>query len=225
MRRLLLLGLLVLSAAPAHATLPESSTAEGTLGSIAMPPASPAEERSRALAAPITFHSKGVIKAVLLRFDRELKIRMEAVREGQTLKAVDTTVVDIVHGHKRFHGVLPVTARGTLSGASEEHLVNASNIWNITPEIREKLKAGSGPITVPGRVDLEGALKGVTLIHSLVSANPLKIETKTDSNDGDVHFTTVSTMAEDGLPLKADTTGTVKKGPLDVDVTIHLTRE
>ena len=215
----------MLCGAPVHAAMPDASASDATLGSVAMPAASPLEERSHAFTAPISFHSKGVIKAVMFRFDRELKIRMEPVREGEALKAVDTTVVDVAHGNKRYHGVLPVTARGTLSGAKEEHLVNATNIWNITPEIREKLKAGSGPITVAGRIDTEGTLRGVTLTHSLASAKPLKIQTKTDSNDGDVHFSTLTTMAEDGLPLKADTTGTVKKGPVDVDVTIHLTRE
>jgi len=218
--------LLILLAAAARGADPVPSTDNATMGALAVPPA-PSEERSRAFTGPVHFHSKGTIKALLIKMDRDLRIAMEPVREGGRLTAVDTTVVDVAHGNKRYHGVLPLTARGTLM-ASEPHLINATNIWSITPEIREKLKAGGGPIRVPGRVDTDGELRGVMCTHRFAGLDAdglVQVETATESNDGELHFKTLITLAADGLPLHGVTTGTIKKGPVEVDVNVHLTRE
>lgn len=195
------------------------------LGSAALPPL---EERSRAFSHAVHFRSRGTISAMVFTLKRDMKIAMVPVRAEGRLTALDTTVVDVAGGGKRWHAVLPLSPRGTVS-TREPKLINATNILGIDPRLRGHLVAGRGPFRVQGQIEAEGALREVTITHQLASPpqgdGTVVIESITESEDGGINLETFSTIAPDGLPLHAETSGTVKKGPLDVGVAIHLTRE
>lgn len=197
-----------------------------TLGSMALP-RSPVEERAQAFPGTVSFRSRGTITALFVKMKRDMKIEMSPVRAGDALTAMDTTVTDIAGGGKQWRATLPMSKRGTLH-ATEPKLINATNILGIDPAMRERLKSGGKPITVNGQIETEGALKPVTITHSLASAKDdgsCVIKSVTESEEHGIALETLSTMAPDGLPLHAETSGTVKKGPIDVGVEIRLTRE
>lgn len=221
--RLIFAAFCTVMLAPAFAA---GALEEATLGSMALP-RSPVEERTQAFSGPISFRSRGTITALFVKMKRDMKIQMAPVHEGERLSAMDTTVTDIAGGGKQWRATLPLSKRGTLS-ATEPKLINATNILGIDPAMRERLKAGGKPITVNGQIETEGVLKPVTITHSLASANDdgtCVIESVTESEEHGIALRTLSTMAKDGLPEHAETSGTVKKGPIDVGVEIRLTRE
>ena len=213
-------------ATAALAELPRPSTQDATLGAIALP--GPLAERSRALTTPIHFRSRGTITALFVKMNRDIKIAMAPVRTGNELTALDTTVLDLAGGNKRYHGVLPFSPEGTVH-ADAPKLVNATNILNLHPALREQLRTGAGPVEATGMIETDGVLRPVHITHALETASDqdgnIVLRSTTVSDDEAVHFTTMTTMAPDGLPLHAETTGTVAKGPIDVAVDIRLTRE
>lgn len=208
-----------------------AATEDAALGAIAVRPVaklSPLEERSRAFPGTIRFRSRGTVTAVILKMKRDMKIELTPVRDEGRLTGLDTTVIDVAGGGKRWQAVLPMSARGTIK-ATEPKLVNASNILGIDPRIREHLKSGGKPLTVATQIETEGALRDVSITHRLAGPpqrdGTVVIESLTTSEDGGINLRTASTMAPDGLPLQAETSGTVRKGPINVDVAIKLTRE
>lgn len=210
-----------------------AATADAVMGSVALPASkggtlSPLAERDLAFADTVRFRSKGTVTAMFIKMKRDMKIEMSPVRVSEQLTAMDTTVTDVAGGGKQWKATLPMSARGTLK-STEPKLINATNILGIDPVIRERLKGGGKPITINGHVEIEGALKPVSITHRYIGrgkeAGTHVIESVTENEDAGIAFKTLSTMAPDGLPLHAETSGTVKKGPIDVAVAIQLTRE
>ena len=186
------------------------------------------EERAQAFTGVRCYRSRGTITALFVKMKRDIKVRFEPVRRGDTLTAVDTTLTDVAGGGKQWHGVLPLSAHGTLT-PSEPKLINATNILFIDPVIRERLKAGGKPITVAGQLEADGVRRSATVTHRLVGTpaadGSVVVESVTENEDAGIALTTLSTIGKDGLPLHAETSGTVRKGPINVGVEIQLTRE
>jgi hypothetical protein len=188
----------------------------------------PMEERSRAFVKALKFTSKGQMRALLFKMDRDLRITLEPVREGEALTAVDAHVLDVANGGKTYEGRLDLTPRGSLK-TDVPQLINTANIVLVDPVIRAALVKGEGPVVTHGQIETAGAVRLVEFTHSIVGEpaddGSMQVETKTATDDGKVNLKTITTLAPDGLPWLAETTGTVKKGPVDVNVNLKLTRD
>jgi len=169
MRALSLALLVTLSALPAAA----EPTEEASHGAIALSQPrstlSPLDERAQAFTGPVKYRSRGTVTALYIKMKREMDIELVPVMKEGQLASIDTTVVDVAGGGKRWRADLPVTPRGTIR-ASEPKLVNATNILNIDPRLRERLKSGEGPIVMPGQIETEGHLRDVKITHRLADA-------------------------------------------------------
>jgi len=216
---------LLLAAAPQEASAPapdESVAAEEQRS------APPVAQRANAFKQPVRFRSKGQAKALMFKFNRDLKILMSPVKKEGKFSAVAATVQDLAHGGKPVTGVLELTRSGTLRAHSPQ-LVNVSNIVAIDPVIRAELLKSEGPFTAKGQIETNGTVRIVDFSHRRVGDvaddGSMQVESTTTSLDGKVKMVTVSTLAPDGLPWLADTNGTIKKGPVNINVKIRLTRE
>lgn len=208
-----------------EAAKPEPVVAEAP----AAPALAPAQaERLKAFAkGPLKFTSIGKVKAFMIKMDRNLEYTLEPVQSGDK-PAVAVTMIDHANGDKVVTGELDVTKNGALR-AHDLPLTNACNIGSIDPTVRRKLLASSEPVTSKGHMEVNGNLQAIEATHTregdVASDGSMKVRSTTESADGKVHLTTITELAADGLPTLAETTGTIAKGPINLNVNLKLTRE
>lgn len=184
-------------------------------------------ERLSAFAhGPLVFTSIGQVKALVVKFERNLVYEMRPILKNDEVNAVAITMTNRADGDAVTRGRLDVTERGTLR-ASTPKLINACNIGSIDPVARAKLLAGER-VTTRGQMEISGTVHAITAKHArrgpVGKDQTMQVESESESADGGVHLTTVTTLAPDGLPLSADTTGTIAKGPLKLNLTLELRR-
>jgi len=188
----------------------------------------PVDLRVRALAKPLKFHSKGFWKAVLVKFDRDFHITLSAVKKDDKLSGVAAHIVDHAHGDTVIKGVLDVTVNGALRSKRPE-LLSAANVGAIDPVLRQRLLRSSGPFKGKGQIEVQGEARIVDLVHRRIGEvaddDSMRIETTSTTLDGKSKLVTTVTLAPDGFPWLAETTGTIAKGPVNVEIYVKLTRE
>lgn len=200
---------------------------------VAEAPAAPAlapaqAERLKAFAkGPLKFTSIGKVKAFMIKMDRNLEYTLEPVQSGDK-PAVAVTMIDHANGDKVVTGELDVTKNGALR-AHDLPLTNACNIGSIDPTVRKQLLASSDPVTSKGQMEVNGNIQSIEATHTregdVAPDGSMKVRSTTESADGKVHLTTITELAADGLPTLAETTGTIAKGPINLNVNLKLTRE
>lgn len=175
----------------------------------------------------LVFTSVGQIKALVVKFERNLLYELAPILKNGEVNAVAITMVNRADGNAITRGRLDVTDRGTFHTRTPK-LVNACNIGTIDPGCRAKLIAG-GTATTRGQMEISGTVHTITATHTRVGDvgkdRTMQVQSEAESADGSVHLSTATTLAADGLPLSAETTGTIAKGPLKLNVTLKLTRE
>ena len=210
--------------AEAEAAAPEAAAPVSPL------PKAPAQrERLSAFAkGPLRFSSIGRVKAFMIKFDRDLRYTMKPIAKDGHVEAVDVTMVDHANGNKVTHGRLDVTPSGALKAHSTT-LTNACNIGLIDPITRAKLIKSDAPVDAHAQMELQGKILILEVTHTregdVGEDGSMRVRSECQSTDGKVKTTTVTTLAPDGLPWLAETTGTIAKGPINLDVNIKLTRE
>ena len=195
-------------------------------------PAPQAEAQRERLAAfergPITFTSKGRVKALMMKFDRNLHYTFKPIKKDGVTEAVEVTMIDRVDGNKVTCGRLDVTRNGTFRTHTMP-LTNACNIGSIDPMTRRKLIKTDEPVVTRSQMEIQGAVHAIEATHTregdVADDGSMRVKSVTESADGKVHLTTITTLAPDGLPWMAETTGTIAKGPINMDVNLKLTRE
>lgn len=213
-------------------TAPAAAVAHAAPVKAAPAPAALAPAQRERLAAftrgPLRFSSVGKIKAFLIKIDRNLHYTMKPLaRNGQVL-AVAVTMVDRANGDKVTEGRLDVARNGALR-ARTVALTNACNIGSIDPVTRHKLMQSDGPVASRGQMEISGSVQNIDVTHTregeVTEDGSMTVKSETETADGKVHLTTITELAPDGLPTAAETTGTIAKGPIDLNVNLKLTRE
>lgn len=193
-------------------------------------PLAPAQaERLKAFArGPIKFTSIGKVKAFMIKVDRNLEYTMNAVKKDGQLKSVAVTMIDHANGDKVVKGNLDVTKSGALRTKSLP-LTNACNVGIVDPTVRKSLLDAEGPVVSKSSMEVSGAVQPITVTHTregdVAEDGSMKVKSETESADGKIHLTTITELASDGLPMGAETTGTIAKGPINLNVNLKLTRE
>ena len=215
---------------PGESAVPEARQAEVQAAEAAPVPLTKAQcERLAAFQrGPLVFTSRGRVKALMMKFDRNVQYTFAPVQKGATAQSVEVTMIDRANGNKTTHGRLDVTKCGALR-AHVTPLTNACNIGSIDPLTRAKLARTDEPVVTRSQIEVQGTIHAVEVTHTregdVADDGSMRVKSVTESADGKVHTTTVTTLAPDGLPWLAETTGTIAKGPINLDVTLKLQRE
>lgn len=209
------------------AAAPEAPIAQAEPEAPAAPALAPAQaERLKAFAkGPLKFTSVGKVKAFMIKMDRNLEYTLEPVQGSEK---VAVTMVDHANGDKVVKGELDVTKSGALR-ASDLPLTNACNIGSIDPVARKKLLAGDDAVVTKGQMEVSGNVVAIEATHrregDVAADGSMKVRSESESADGKVKLVTITELAADGLPTLAETTGTIAKGPINLNVNLKLTRE
>jgi hypothetical protein len=173
----------------------------------------------------LSFTSTGRIKALMMKFDRNLHYVFKSIPPDA---AVEVTMVDRIHNNKETTGRLDITPTGALRTKVTE-LTNACNIGLIDTVTRAKLRKSDEPVVTRSKMEVDGAIKLIEATHTregdVADDGSMRVKSETTSTDGKVHLTTVTTLAPDGLPWLAETSGTIAKGPISLDVKLKLQRD
>jgi hypothetical protein len=184
--------------------------------------------RAIALKSPVSFRSKGTIKALMMKFNRDLRYTLGSITREGRLVGVEATVVDVANGGKTTRGLLEIERDGRLH-ATAPGLINACNVLSIDPRTRARLLKEEGPVETRGQMESSGTVRDVTFSHRRVDEvaedGSMRVETATTSDDGKVQLVTVTALAPDGLPWVAETSGTIAKGPVNLHVSLKLVRQ
>lgn len=193
----------------------------------AAPPVSAHLKEPDALTGGLRFRSKGTVQALVFTIDHHLAIQLEPVDHEQKRGAMRATVTDVAHGMRIRRGLLERALDGSLRAPGPE-LVNIPNIISLESLLPKLLSASPRPVVVDGEVEIQGDVRAVTFTHHhlrTATDGSLIVRTSTASADGKVSLVTLWTLAADGLPRSAQTSGTVKCGPVTARVAIRLDRE
>lgn len=167
---------------------------------------------SSRLASPVGYHATGSAGIGPFRKKRDRTYRI-VPRGGQVDVEVDDHVTK-----KVARGTFAVDGEGAAVGASGE-LLSATNLLGITPKILGEVSGGR-TVAVPGAIAVNGSVASVTFTHRR-GASPREVITQVSGSDG-IALTTVTQMADDGLPAGARTTG--KVGAATVDLSLERLR-
>lgn len=228
------------SPSPSAEALPQEAEAADVAPSPSATPApSPAapaatddtaarRERIQALSRPVSFTSTGHIRAWKVTLDRDLHYTFAPIREKGVIHAVTATIVDRAHGNKITKGRLEITQSGALR-TRDPRFVNVSNVGSIDPATRAKLQKVKGPVETNGQIEISETVHAIHVVHRRVGEvaddGSMRIESQIVSTDEKVKVVTITTLAPDGLPWLAETTGTIAKGPVNLNVSLRLERE
>lgn len=193
----------------------------------AAPPVADHPKEPEARTGGLRFRSKGTVQALVFTLEHHLDIQLEPVDRGQKRGAMRATVTDVAHGMRIRRGLLERADDGSLR-APQPELVNVPNIISLESLLPRLLSASPAPVVVPGKVEVQGDVRAVTFTHHhlrTAADGSLLVRTSTASADGKVSLVTLWTLAADGLPRSAQTSGTVKCGPVTARVAIRLDRE
>lgn len=201
---------------------------EPSVEAPAAPATDPRSTRAKVFANPIAFTSKGQIKAFLVKINRDLHYTFKPVLEGGKVTALNLTMVDRANDNKVTEGVVSIDANGTLV-TDEITLTNACNLALIDPATQAKLRDAEGPFKTRGKMEIQGSILQLTLTHrrigEVTADGSMTVESTSDSDCDRVHTKTVTQLAADGLPTSAETTGTIAKGPINLNVNLKLERQ
>jgi len=107
-------------------------------------------------------------------------------------------------------------------------MVNACSILGIHPPLLRALREGKGPITVAGSTEIWGSVYSSHVTHTVIGRDSptglLRIKSETVGPDDRFHLTTLTKMGKDGIPLESKTTGTIRKGFIDLQVDLKMVR-
>lgn len=183
-------------------------------------------ERLAAFAnGPLSFASKGTVKAFMVKLDRSSTFTLSPVKENGVVVAVDA--ISKEGKDKEFSGRLEITNSGSFQTANKE-LTNVCNVGNIDPGTRLSLLNGIGPFSTAGQVEVSGNLHAVESKHSrqgeVAEDGSMVVLSETASKDGKVRLRTTTTLAPDGLPWESLTTGTIYKSLVSFRVHMKVQR-
>lgn len=173
----------------------------------------------------VSFHSAGRITYATGSKERDRTITIVPVEQDGVVQTLETRIVDHVDDDFEFQGQLMVDATGHV-WARQKEMVNAANILTVSPAVIDRLRGGAAEVQTSGTAEVSGDVYDVACKHHLVGKpedRPLRVRTVTTTPDGKIQLETVAAFDGDGLPLSAQTKGTIKAA-LTLTIDLRLTR-
>lgn len=173
----------------------------------------------------VSYHSAGRLTYATGTKERDRTITLVPIDREGPVATLDTTIVDHVDDDFEYRGVLNVDAQGTVTTRQKE-MINAANILMVSPQAVKQLLDGRPEALTSGYVEVSGDLIEVQCTHRLIGAPgdvPLRVRTSTRTPDAKIDLETTAAFGADGLPLSAQTRGTIK-AIVTVSVDLSLTR-
>lgn len=158
-------------------------------------------KKAAAAGQPLVFRSTGMAGA-----GRKMRQRDRTITFRRAGHRVAVSIQDHV-ANEVVDGIVELGPDRELV-TEDPALINATNIFAVTPNVLRMLRAGGGAVVTTGQVEANGKVYDVEMEHSL--DGPSTVRTQTTSSNGKLQLETVSRVDADGVPYSAVTSGRLR---------------